>query len=523
MEEGKDLFDVLNQTIKAIKTRLYILAFMVIELYGLGNMQLESAVPGIMWAAVLLISFYLIYSIRKKAIGLRSLKDELAKKEQLANEMAESILRKASADAGETRKNAQLNAEQINQTATREVSEKYSVVSDYDEKVRKLRREISDLEKELATMRDEVLIEAVNFTDLEGITSEEVKNKLVLLRNEQKELVSTKYKDEFIVDGTSTKGKGKAKLINDNVKQIIRSFNAECDYLITTITYKNIDSVRGKINRSFEALNKIFAVDNVEIPSQLLALKLEEARLVFSYQEKQAQEKEQQREIKAQMAEEEKVRREIEREKAKIAKEETHFKSEVDKLMQYLQKSQNDVERNLYADKIRELEAKIKLLETDKANVLQREQNTRAGFVYVISNIGSFGEGVYKIGMTRRLEPMDRVKELGDASVPFEFDVHAMIFSEDAPALENILHNTFRDREINKVNHRKEFFRVDLAEVEKVVKEKYNATVTFTMLAEAQQYRESLRLAEEGVIAEVVPEEEFIEELAEDDETTAEE
>ena len=116
--------------------------------------------------------------------------------------------------------------------------------------------------------------------------------------------------------------------------------------------------------------------------------------------------------------------------------------------------------------------------------------------MYVISNIGSFGEDIYKIGMTRRLEPLDRVKELGDASVPFEFDVHAMIFSEDAPKLENILHTTFRDKQVNKVNSRKEFFHISLSEIEKVVKENHNATVEFTMVAKAEQYRESLRLAE---------------------------
>ncbi len=195
------------------------------------------------------------------------------------------------------------------------------------------------------------------------------------------------------------------------------------------------------------------------------------------------------------MVEEEKVRREIEREKAKIEKEEHQFKNEVSKLMKYLQKA-SDIEKQLYIDKINELEDKIKLLEKDKENILQREQNTRAGFVYIISNIGSFGENIYKIGMTRRLEPMDRVKELGDASVPFEFDVHAMIFSEDAPRLENTLHETFRKNQVNKVNNRKEFFNVSLDDIEKVVKENHNATVTFTKLAKAEQYRESLRLAE---------------------------
>ena len=134
------------------------------------------------------------------------------------------------------------------------------------------------------------------------------------------------------------------------------------------------------------------------------------------------------------------------------------------------------------------------MIEKDKENVLEREENTRAGFVYVISNIGSFGENIYKIGMTRRLEPMDRIKELGDASVPFEFDVHAMIFSADAPALETTLHNTFRGKEVNKVNLKKEFYKVSLDEIEKVVKENHNATVTFTKVAEAAQYRETLKI-----------------------------
>lgn len=201
------------------------------------------------------------------------------------------------------------------------------------------------------------------------------------------------------------------------------------------------------------------------------------------------------------MLEEEKARREIEREKAKLEKEEIQFKNEVDKLMKYLSKANDDVEKQLYVDKIHELEEKLRLLEKDKENILEREQNTRAGFVYIISNIGSFGEDIYKIGMTRRLEPMDRVKELGDASVPFEFDVHAMIFSEDAPALETILHNTFKEHQVNLVNPRKEFYKVSLSEIEKVVKENYNATVTFTQVAEAAQYRESVRLRNQLVTA----------------------
>ena len=147
-------------------------------------------------------------------------------------------------------------------------------------------------------------------------------------------------------------------------------------------------------------------------------------------------------------------------------------------------------------EKIKELKTKLSQLDKDRENVLERENNTRAGYVYVISNIGAFGENVYKIGMTRRLEPMERVNELGSASVPFKFDVHAMIFSDDAPALENALHQHFKDRSVNKINFRKEFFNVTLEEVQDVVTKSHNKIVEFTKLAEALEYRQSLAIAE---------------------------
>ena len=198
--------------------------------------------------------------------------------------------------------------------------------------------------------------------------------------------------------------------------------------------------------------------------------------------------------VREQMLEEEKVRREIERKKQALEKDEAQFKNEEKKLMAYLQKSKDDVERQLYIDKIHELQEKLAALEKEKEDVVQREQNARAGFVYIISNIGSFGENVYKIGMTRRLEPMDRIAELSSASVPFAFDVHALIFSEDAPALETTLHQYFDNKRVNKINPRKEFFRVDLEEIKKIVKENHNATVKFVDVPDAIEYRETLKL-----------------------------
>lgn len=377
--------------------------------------------------------------------------------------------------------------------------EKSKIEHDIEERISKkstelnqLYSEISKVNKELKNKKEEIenlepLVTVVNI-DTKGLdlaTSQELKNILSKYKLEEAELV----KDNIAVDVLIYDDK---KFITTQIRQILRSFNAECDLAISNVTLKNIDTMRNKILKSYEALNKIYKSDGVQITKTFLENKLQQLITAHSYQEKLEDEREQKKLIQEQLKEEEKVRREIEREKAKIEKDETQFKNEISKLMKYLQKTDNEVEKTLYIDKIKECEEKLSELETVKSDVLNREKNTRAGFVYIISNIGSFGENIFKIGMTRRLEPMDRIKELSSASVPFEFDVHALIFSDDAPSLESILHNTFRDYEVNKVNHRKEFFSIPLEKIEKVVTEHHNATVQWNYDAAAEEYRESL-------------------------------
>lgn len=367
----------------------------------------------------------------------------------------------------------------------------------YKIKLATLETEYSSLNDKYNTLNNEyndlcanVILKHYDLSDYDGLTSEECKNKITLIKMQEKELV--KSNDAVIVYSNANKS-----VINNNLKQILRCFNTECDNILMNLSVKNIDNMRGKISKSFESINKIFKVDGLELDKALLELKLEELNLVYTYELKRQQEIEQQKEIKAQMIEEEKVRRELEQEKKKIEKDQTQFTNEINKLMKYLQKTSNDTEKQLYIDKVKELEEKLKELEKAKQTVLERGANAKAGFVYIISNIGSFGEDVYKIGMTRRLEPMDRVKELSSASVPFEFDVHAMIFSDDAPALENRLHQHFKNQSINKVNPRKEFFHVTLDEIEQVVKENFNSTVEFTRIPIAKEYRQSLLLSEQ--------------------------
>lgn len=359
----------------------------------------------------------------------------------------------------------------------------------FDKKLSNLQKQQMAITSELSDLESEVLIAHYNFSDYDGLASEECKNKIALIKQQEKDFLKSG-------DALYITSDGKKKEINDNCKQILRCFNAECDNILFNLSVKNIDSMRNKIAKSFESLNKIFSVDGIAMNSKLLEMKLDELNLSYTFELKREQEKEQQKAIKEQMIEEEKIRREIERKKQKIEKDETQFNNEITKLISYMQKTQSDIEKQLYVDKIKELESKLSELEKEKENVLEREANALAGFVYVISNIGSFGDDVYKIGMTRRLEPMDRIKELSSASVPFEFDVHAMIFSDNAPELENTLHQHFEKQSVNRVNLRKEFFHVSLDEIETFVKNNFNNTVEFIRIPAASEYRQTLAILE---------------------------
>lgn len=403
--------------------------------------------------------------------------DIMQQSESDAKKRADAIIGQAQKEADAVKAKAQQKADTLEGTSKKLESEIQALLS---------KKEAES--KELESITSEITYELSKIEVDEDVTSEEYKNQLQMLQLDEKSIVTSGEAVNIVKTGDSKAQKA-------DIKQILRCFNSECATIIASVTVKNIDSARSKLTRAFDTINRIFVTDGIEISKKFLENKLAQLTAKYQYEYQKEQERLQQKEIREQMVEEEKARREIEREKEKLAKEESQLKNEIDKLMKYMQKSQ-EIDRQVYVTQIEELQKKLSTVQKDKDDVLHREQHTRAGFVYVISNIGSFGENVYKIGMTRRLEPMDRIAELSSASVPFEFDVHAMIFSDDAPALEAILHSTFADKRVNLVNPRKEFFCVSLDEIEKVVKENYNATVTFTKTAEAYQYRESQRLRE---------------------------
>jgi hypothetical protein len=222
--------------------------------------------------------------------------------------------------------------------------------------------------------------------------------------------------------------------------------------------------------------------------------------LAHEYQEKLYEEKEEQRRIREQMREEEMVQREIDQAKKEAEEEEKRHQKSLDQAREELVSAHGEELAKLKAH-MEFLEEKLKEAQELKERAISRAKLTKSGHVYVISNIGSFGENVYKIGLTRRFTPEDRVRELGDASVPFSFDTHEMIYSDDAPELENKLHQFCNEKRLNLVNNRKEFFRIDLSEIEKVVKENHGE-IEFTKIAEAKEFRESIAIKDQDKIKE---------------------
>ena len=329
------------------------------------------------------------------------------------------------------------------------------------------------------------------------MNSEEYATKIKENRNKQKEMIKNKtalnYFDSWTLDGSLAKGRA---MNNDNMKMYLRAFNNECDSLISKVKFNNFDRIVERIKKCAKALDKLNQRTKISVSYKYLKLKIDELHLVHEYNCKKQEEKEAMRAAREEEREQAKLQKEIEEARKSITKEKKHYENAKEKFIQQLEKCSTNEEKNDIQLKINEIDEKLAEISKNLESIDYREANKRAGYVYVISNIGSFGEGIYKIGMTRRLEPMDRVDELGDASVPFKFDVHAMIFSDDAPTLENALHKAFDDRKVNMINGRKEFFKVSLEEIEKVVKENHEKLIEFNEIPDAEQYRETLKIKE---------------------------
>lgn len=356
---------------------------------------------------------------------------------------------------------------------------------------------IENKQKEIIVLDEDILLEsfALYKPKFKFQSSEEYKERLDIIRDKQKQLIkdgkAVQANENWTVNNSKSEGK---KMVNDMKKLLLRSFNNECDYCVDNVKFNNMEANEKRIEKSFEALNKLGRIMKASIADTYKKYKFEELYLAFEYQQKKQDEKEEQKKIREELREQQKLDQEIRQAREKIAKEKKHFSNAIKELETKLLQTKSVDERKILEEKLNEVKLQYSELEKEEKVIDYREQNATAGYVYIISNIGAFGENVYKIGMTRRLEPMDRVDELGDASVPFSFDVHGLIFSENAPALEAKLHEHFYSNRINKLNPRKEFFRANINEIEKVVKENYDKVIDIIKEAPAEQYRESLLL-----------------------------
>ena len=361
-----------------------------------------------------------------------------------------------------------------------------------------LAKRSSDLHGQILVWEETLLLESFALYEpkFKLNASHEYKARLDRTREHQKAMIKSGEAAtgnmEWTVNGSTAQGR---KLVTDMIKLVIRSFNNEADFCVDNVKFDNIELGEKRILKSFETCNRLGKIMSVEISDRYLNLKLNELHLAHEFQIKKQEEKEEAKRAREELREQQKLEQEIRAARDKIAKERKHFTAALRDLQARLDKAASEEERGPLLAKLAEVEAGRAELESEEKLIDYREQNAKAGYVYVISNVGAFGEGVYKIGMTRRLEPMDRVDELGDASVPFWFDVHAMVFSDNAPALEAKLHERFAAGRLNKVNGRKEFFRADIAEIESVIRENYDAAVEVFHEASAEQYRESLRMA----------------------------
>ena len=389
------------------------------------------------------------------------------------------------------------------------LKEKYGPIVSVEEEVSTLRESAAELQRQIEDTRrtysdkritlkkleEQVAIydENLSFAEL-GVyephfdfnDSNEYKNEIKAIRDRQKAMVTAKTSTlcptDWQVDGSRAKGQ---TMINRQTRLTMRAFNNECEAAIANTRWNNVNAMEKRVLNAAKQIDKANESMNLRINEQYVSLKLNELHATHEYRERLKIEKEDRAELAR-----------AEREEKKLLAEAAAAEREEERYQKLLDKARSEVGAD--EGRIAELEAALAEAHATSERARAMAEVTRSGYVYIISNIGSFGEDVVKIGLTRRLEPDDRVKELGDASVPFGFDTHAMIYSDEAPALENALHKEFSDRRVNASNMRKEFFRVGLGEVEEAVK-RLAPTASFFSDREAQEWHETLSRRKEAL------------------------
>lgn len=354
-------------------------------------------------------------------------------------------------------------------------------------------KELDDVKAEVGDLESETEISSYGLYDtkFEFSNSLQYKDKLKEIRDNEKRAVKEKtamyFNPNWQLNGSIAKGR---QMNNKNMKAMIRSFNNECTEAIRKVTYSNFNLIHKRIQKSFEQHNKINSLNDLRIRDEYLNYKFDELDLAFGYKLKKEQEKDKLREERQREREEQQNKREFEKNNKRIDKDIKHYEKAIDELKNRQLEQDNEELQSKIAELMSEIEAK----KAERQKQEKQMYTPTAGYVYIISNIGTFGKNVFKIGVTRRLTPEDRVNELSSASVPFKYDIHALIYSDNAFELETKLHNRFDKNRVNRINNRKEFFNITIDDIKSELENYKDATVTFNEKPEADEYRATLKI-----------------------------
>ena len=357
-----------------------------------------------------------------------------------------------------------------------------------EQKYREIKKDLVRAEDDLEMQEYGLYEPQYNF-----IHATDYKEGLDAVRNQQKQMIKDKTaavgNTEWTVSNSEAKGRA---FVNANIKQILRSFNNETTVLIGKVKHSNIDNIENRINKTFTSLNNLYKREDVQITQGYLNLKLDELHLAYEYEVKKQEEKEELREAREREREEKKLQKELEKERKKFEKENETINSEIEEVKAQMAQAAADEKAKLEAE-IAKLQEALDKNNEEVKKINEWKEKPGAGYVYIISNIGSFGEDVFKIGVTRRDNPEERIRELSSASVPFRFDTHVFIFSKNAYDLESELHERFDDKRVNKVNMRKEFFHITIDDVKQIVEENKGQVHSFVEHPDAEEYYDTLK------------------------------
>lgn len=454
------------------------------------------------------------HSVNKRLDEFKNIKEAIqsakSQQQQAENTLAETIKRIWQAKASYQQLNADTKELQMLQKNANQIADELSrnkiTLFEVEATISQHQKTAIDSESSLQKLMSKIdlysrLDEFVDYGHFEMPeylfeTGERFAAEIKILRERQKALIQS---GKAITDGGVSRITGDKildkKIIEGQMKLVLRTFNIECDLLIAKVVPSSFQRTLERIEKLANDLEKLVASLRYGISIEYVTLKYEECGIQYQYTLKKKEEQEEQRLIREQMREEARAEKEYRDAVEAAEKEERLYRDLLEKARRTLVNSSAE-ERALAETRIAELEKQLAEAEAKEQRAKSLAEQTRRGHVYVISNVGSFGDNVYKIGMTRRLDPMDRVKELGDASVPFGFDVHAIIFTDDAPAMENALHRKFSRHRVNAVNLKKEFFRIDLNRIREAVEDIGGDEVDFKTTIVADEYFETKRLRE---------------------------